>query len=314
MAGSPIPSTAHGVCSTPLGPQPNIANDEAFTWMERWVKQDASVDTGPGFRWVSDTGALHYAEAWPVPQGDPVVGEGKGTLAVAPGDVSGALVVALPAANALTVPLKTTPGQQLLGEPQLDLTYSGTAADPDGVVYAQLIDEKRGLAIGNQVTPVRVTLDGAEHTLRVPLEAIAVDTTEGSTYSLQITGGSSLYFAARQPVALDVKTAKVTVPTVKTGASSTERTAFTNPTLTLAAAGAKPCKVRRYRVRFARFKSNFVRAKVKVDGKLVKTVRRKHIRSVRVRIRTAGTHTVRIVARKRGGKTVRVKRRLAGCR
>lgn len=302
-------STAHGVCSTPKGPQPGIANDEAFNWMERWVKQDASVDTGPGFRWVSDTGVLHYAEAWPVPQGPPVVGEGKGTLAIAPGEASGALIAAAPAANAITVPLGAAPGAQLLGEPRLELRYSGAAADPDAVVYAQLIDEKRGLAIGNQVTPVRVTLDGAEHALTLPLEAIAADVTAGSTYSLQLTGGTSLYFAARQAALLNVARAKLTIPTVAPGASSTERSAFANPTLKR----ARACRARRYRVRFAARNSNYVRARVKVDGKLVKTVRRKHVRSVRVRIRTAGTHTVRIIATKRGGRTRRVTRRLAGC-
>ena len=198
----------------------------------------------------------------------------------------------------------------MLGEPQLELRYSGTAVSPDGVVYAQLIDDKRGLAVGNQVTPVPVTLDGAEHTVTLPLEAVAVDTTEGSTYSLQITGGTTLYFAARQAAALDVAAAKVTVPTVAAGASSTDPKAFANPTL---AAAAATCKPRRYRVRFAGRRTNYVRAKVRVDGKLVKRVRRRHIRSVRVRIRTAGTHTVRIVAVKRNGKTRRVKRRLAGC-
>ena len=107
---------------------------------------------------------------------------------------------------------------------------------------------------------------------------------------------------------LDVAGAKVTVPTVAAGASSTDVKAFANPTLATAA-----CKPRRYRVRFAGRRTNYVRAKVRVDGKLVKTVRRRHIRSVRVRIRTAGTHKVRIVAVKRNGKTRRVKRRLAGC-
>ncbi len=303
------PSTAHGVCTTPLGPQPSLAPDEAFNWMERWVKRDASVDTGAGFRWVSDTGGLHYAESWPVPQGDPVTGEGKGTLAVAPGDSSGAEVVAMPAANALTVPLQTpVAGTQLLGEPQLELRYSGTAASPDGVVYAQLIDEKRGLAIGNQVTPIAVAFDGAEHTVTLPLEGIAVDTTEGSTYSLQITGGTTLYFAARQAAVVDVAAAKVTVPTVKPGASSTDPKAFGNPTL-----ATEACKPRRYRVRFAGRRTNYVRARVKVDGKRVKTVRRRHVRSVRVRIAGPGVHTVRIVATKRSGKQRRVVRRLKGC-
>lgn len=299
------PSTAHGVCTTPLGPQPGLAVDEAFNWMERWVKRDASVDLGAGFRWVSDTGGLHYAEAWPVPAGAPVTGEGKGTLAVSAGDTSGAEVVAMPAANALTVPLQAPAvGTQWLGEPQLSLRYSGTAASPDGVVYAQLVDEKRGLAIGNQVTPVPVTLDGAEHELTLPLEGVAVDTTEGSTYSLQIIGGTSLYFPARQPLLLDVASAKVTVPTVAAGASSDDPKAFTNPTL---------CRAKRYRVRFAGRRTNYVRAKVRVDGALVKTVRRRHVRSVRVRIAGPGTHTVQIVARKRTGKARRVTRRLAGC-
>ena len=49
-----------------------------------------------------------------------------------------------------------------LGAPKLKLAYSGTAADPDVRVYAQIVDEVSGKVLGNLVTPLPLTLDGQE--------------------------------------------------------------------------------------------------------------------------------------------------------
>ena len=40
-------------------------------------------------------------------------------------------------------------------------------------VFAQLVDDTTGLVIGNQITPIEVTLDGQSHTAQVPMEMIA---------------------------------------------------------------------------------------------------------------------------------------------
>lgn len=210
------PSQAHGVCNTSLGQDPAIVLHQSLQWLDRYLKGNRSVDTGPAFRWLSDTGVLHLAPDYPVPVGAPLTGQGAGTLVVPAGDTSGAAIEAQKAANALNIALdKPAAGTQLLGEPTLSLSYSGTAAMSDGVVYAQLVDNASGLVLGNQVTPVPVRLDGSAHTITLPLEAVAIDAVAGSSYTLQIVGGTSVYFGARQPLSMTLSRATISVPTVR---------------------------------------------------------------------------------------------------
>ncbi len=310
------PSTAHGVCLTKLGPQPNIVLEQSQLWLKRYLKGDTSVDTGPGFRWVSDTGALHYARDYPVPTGSPVVGEGGGTLAIAAGDTSGAVVAAQKAANALSVALaKPKAGTQLLGEPRLSMTYSGTAASPNGRIYAQLVDDASGVVLGNQVTPVPVTFDGKEHTTSLPLEAVAVDAIPGSSYTLQLIGGSDVYFGARQPALVTVSKAAVSIPTVAEGASSTNPAEMravptaSAPTQTKAACKASVVTLRLH----ARKGTRIVKAKLYVDGRLRRTARGKHLTKLRVGGLGGAQHSVRVDTFTKRGLAVRSVRRVDAC-
>ena len=78
-------------------------------------------------------------------------------------------------------------------------------------VFAQLVDRKRNLVVGNQATPIPVTLDGAEHTLETPLESVASLSTD-SGYELQIVSDTTLYDIQRSAGAIDVKRADVSLP------------------------------------------------------------------------------------------------------
>jgi ABC-2 type transport system ATP-binding protein len=215
------PGVAHGQCLTPKGPDPLITLHFELRWLARYLKRDAGVNTGPGFTWISDAGAEHTTPSYPPAPGQPVTGSSSGVLPLVPGDTSGELIVASHAANAVNVPLNTpAPGTELLGEPTLTLSYSGTAANPDGRLYAQILSNANGLVLGNQVTPLPVRLDGADHTLVIPLEGVAADASAGSTYTLQITDGTSVYFAARSAGLVNLSHISVSVPTVAPGASS----------------------------------------------------------------------------------------------
>ena len=59
----------------------------------------------------------------------------------------------------------------IVGAPKLTFTYSGTGSSSH--VYAQLVDNTTGLVLGNQVTPIAVTLAGARHEAVVDLEPVA---------------------------------------------------------------------------------------------------------------------------------------------
>ena len=214
------PGVAHGQCLTPKGPDPDITLHFELRWLAHYLKRDSSLDTGPGFTWISDQGTEHTAAAYPPAPGTPVTGSGSGTLPMAVGDTSGELIVASKAANAVNVPISTpAAGTEMLGEPTLNLTYSGTATNSDGRLYAQIVSNANGLVLGNQVTPLPVTLDGQTHSLTIPLEGVAADAVAGSTYTLQITDGTTVYFAARAAGLVNLSHVAVSIPTVAAGSS-----------------------------------------------------------------------------------------------
>ena len=66
----------HGLCTGDNGPDGYLGKAR-LAWMDRWLKGDRSVDTGPVFEWLTDTdGKWHSAESFPLPQRAPLRGTG----------------------------------------------------------------------------------------------------------------------------------------------------------------------------------------------------------------------------------------------
>src|SRR5919106_1012268 len=146
----------------------------------------------PGFEWLADDAQWRSAAAFPPPRGRDIAGRGPGTLVVNPGDaLSGTPIAAGPAVNAINVPIPPV-RSQVVGEPEVTLRYRATGAVTH--VFAQIVDEQRNLVLGNQVTPLPVTADGAAHTVTRRLEGVAA---AGGRYRLQIVGGSQVYGPVR---------------------------------------------------------------------------------------------------------------------
>lgn len=210
----------HGVCLTNNGGNPLLIQNATLDWFDRYLKGNQARDTGPGFSWISDDGVLRSAPSYPPAAGRPLTGSGTGTLPLAVGDNSGALFAAGPAPNAVNVALdKPAKPTELFGAPSLTLTYSGTGAPVDDRIYAQLVDDQTHVVLGNQVTPIKVLLDGASHTVSVPLEVIAIHAQPGSSYTLQLTDGSNVYFSQRSAGAINFSRVAVSVPTLSPQAS-----------------------------------------------------------------------------------------------
>ena len=76
---------------------------------------------------------------------------------------------------------------------------------------------KRKVVVGNQITPIPVTLDGKEHTVELPLEVIAqdLDTTDGLT--LQIVATTTAYATPPLGGTLDATSVTLTLPIAKDG-------------------------------------------------------------------------------------------------
>ena len=199
----------------------------------------------------------------------------------------------------------------MVGEPRLELTYSGTGSTTDGRVFAQIIDEQRGVALGNQVTPIPVTLDGKAHTVTRSLEGGAA----------AIAAGRALPPAGhrRQP-GLRPGPRRRLDPVLLDPADAADRDGLQRPGRR--GGGLLPtsrrCLSRRrfeIRVKRGRGKARLRSAKVYVEGRRVRVRRRAgRLRAVvDLRGRRKQRVTVRIVARTRSGKTLRDKRVYRTC-
>ena len=203
----------HGVCLTGAGETGHIER-AVLNWFARYLKKDTSVQTGPRFEWLADDAKWRSGADYPLPRrGSLTAVTGQKTLPIAPTSPSGGLIAATPAANAVEVALPAATGAaHVLGEPTLKLSYSGTAVvGPATHVYAQIVDSG-GHVVGNQATPIPVTLDGAVHSIERPLEAIAAEAKAGSGYKLQITPATTLYTPQRSAGAITFARIEISLP------------------------------------------------------------------------------------------------------
>jgi ABC-2 type transport system ATP-binding protein len=204
----------HGSCFTPTGPADRL-NKAVLAWLARYLKRDTSVSTGPRFEWLDQDGKTYSASDFPLAAAPPLVGTGSGTLPLVPGAGEGAAIASLRAAKALNVaipaPSAPTP---LVGAPRLALTYTGTGAPADSRLYAQVVDDATGIVLGNQVTPIPVTLDGAQHTITRPLEMVSALAKPGSGLTLQLFDASNVYDLSRSAGAVTFSSVRVELPAV----------------------------------------------------------------------------------------------------
>jgi ABC-2 type transport system ATP-binding protein len=222
--------SGHGVCLTNPGDQA-LPGTAALAWLDRYVKGDAKASTGPVFRYVDQNGAELTGDQYPLPSGAPITAHGDGALelkpaggagpATATGDAGVVGKLALPitpgkAANAVNVPITAKNAAYVVGAPTLKLAYEGTSpGGPEPTrVFAQLVDDKTGVVLGNQITPIRVTLDGKAHDLTIPLEMVAFTTAPGSKLTLQIVATTVAYTQPRMGGSISLHDIDISLPTV----------------------------------------------------------------------------------------------------
>jgi ABC-2 type transport system ATP-binding protein len=300
---------AHGLCNTNAGPDNQTVLHETLRWMDRWLKPAGPGarprDTGqfgPRFQWVSQDGVLHAADDYAPPAGPPLVANGSGSLTLTPGSTSGTSITAGPGTNSVNVPLPVvSQPTQIVGEPQLKLEYTGTAPVPDARVYAQLVDTGSGQVVGPVVAPVPLTLNGEKQTLEMPIEGVALTVTPQSRYSLQITDGTTVYFAQRQGGIVNFSRISLTAPTVSPAAARAN------------SAPAKCIDRRTFKFRIHQHRKRIVRVRVYINRKLAKTVRGHRVTQVRLKRLPRGLFRVKIVAVASNGQRVISARTYRGC-
>lgn len=222
----------HGVCLNNLSDTSDgeMIERRTLEWLDRYVKGDVSVDTGPQFEWVDQNGQWFSSDIYPVPHGDPIVASlGHGAVLPLVPYFGGSGVPLIPlgfkAINAvnLTVPASDTT-TYLVGAPELTLTYSGTGFSRH--VYAQLVDDTTGAVLGYVPTPIPVTLDGQTHTVTIPLEQVTHTLRPGQTVTLQLVSSAGLYEKLLPSVGvLTVSSMQLSLPTADATALSPEAVA-----------------------------------------------------------------------------------------
>ena len=211
----------HGLCIHNVF---DLSDGEAIVkgtlqWLDRYVKGE-NVSTGSAFEWVDQRGQHLATDSYPAPAWEPLVAERRSpaVLPLVPFiGGSGPMFLVLPiggttvfnAVNLDTPASATT--TYIAGEPQLTLTYSGTGTGEH--VFAQLVDPTTGLVIGNQVTPIPVTLDGTTHTVSVPLEPVAHTLKPGEKVTLQLFSWSAAHAASWSLGTLHVSDMRLSLPT-----------------------------------------------------------------------------------------------------
>ncbi|MCK9248190.1 MAG: alpha/beta fold hydrolase [Solirubrobacteraceae bacterium] len=203
----------HGLCRTGNVPA-GLLQRRAIAWMDRWLREDAKADVGPGFEWVADDGSLRSAADFPLAPAGELVAQGAGAVPITPvATLNGLLVASTPGIGGLDVDLpRVDADRDVVGEPVVRLRYRGTATTPDTHLFAQIVDVERNVVVGNQVTPIPVVLDGRERTVERRLEAVAMRVTPSSRYRLQILDGANLYGLTLAAGSVDVAEARVTLP------------------------------------------------------------------------------------------------------
>ncbi|HEY1593719.1 MAG TPA: CocE/NonD family hydrolase [Solirubrobacteraceae bacterium] len=227
----------HGICLTNPG-DTSLIDKDTIAWLDRYLGRERGVSTGPTFEWVDENGAERTGGDYPLAPGTPISAQGSGTLPITNAGGSGPVVpkqgasatasVAAPitpakAASAVNVTIPAPHTTQLVvGAPELTITYSGTGSGENGTsarVFAQVVDDATGLVLGNQITPVPITLDGATHTFGEPLEVLSATRAPGQTFTLQLTASTVAYAAQRETGTVSFSKIAIELPTVDPSAA-----------------------------------------------------------------------------------------------
>ena len=223
----------HGVCLDKPDP-PDYVSNAVLGWLDRYVKRNDSAPVVPTFQTVDQNAKIHTFDTYPVPAGPPLFamstdgtlklqaegGSGPVTTGVDKSDVVGGLAAPItPAKAANAVNLQVTNGKTsslLLGAPDLRLGYAGTIDGPitkPTRIFAQLVDDATGRVVGNQVTPIQVTLDGKTHTVEIPMEMITFAAEPGAKLTLQLVASTVSYAVPQLGGSIDFSRIELTLPT-----------------------------------------------------------------------------------------------------
>lgn len=199
-----------------------VWQDALVAWLDRWVKRDRGVRTGPRFVWQGNDGRYRGAAGFPLPGTTWVTGRTMrtGTL-VGPGLTGGdgpasgapaeAVELGVTAARAVVLPASRRV-RHVVGVPRVRLTGTGTGLTSQ--VHLELVDlapDGTRVTLDDQTMPWRFA-GTADRT--VALHGVAWRLRPGHRLELEVTTGSTQYLPPRTgPFTVDL-TATIRLPVV----------------------------------------------------------------------------------------------------
>ena len=220
----------HGICLT-KGGESSLPLEQTWLWLAKYLKGDTSVDTGPAFTWIDQRGRFRSAADYPSAASRITAG-GKGALRLkdkgGSGPYTGTLpssisptfslvlrpTIPAPAKNAVSVGLKAKKAAVVVGAPKIHLTYKGTSKNKKVRVLAQLVDPKTKTVVGNQITPIALTLNGKRQKSDVAMEEITFSLRKGQRLQVQIVANSGAYDTFPKGGRVSFSKVKVGLPVV----------------------------------------------------------------------------------------------------
>jgi ABC-2 type transport system ATP-binding protein len=208
----------HGICTTPTG-DPGHIKAAGLAWLNRWLKRDTSVDTGPAFEWLADDGVWRSGPDYPLGDAGTIDATGSNFpslgISLLDGAQSGTSFAATPASNAVNLEFTPPPANSdIVGAPHVKLTYKGNALSPETFLYAQIVDIGANRVLGSQVTPIPVRLDDRVHSVERDLAPVAAHAGAGARYKLQITPGTAVFSDQRSLGGVTLQQVDATLPLV----------------------------------------------------------------------------------------------------
>lgn len=241
----------HGFCATDSG-KPGHLTATGLRWLARWLKRDTAVDTGARFEWLADDGVWRSGVDYPLAPKGAMSAIGSGSMLITPtvNLALGAVTVGTPPIAKLQVSFPPPPRDaDIVGKPSLRLTYRGTASPANTWLYVKVIDTWTGHAVGDQVVPIPVVLDGRARTLERRLPAIALRGGPATELRLQISSATPLYAPQRSLGKVSLERIEGSLPLVDAARSGREQGIRPTPA---AAAGRRPRASAQARRRAAR--------------------------------------------------------------
>lgn len=186
-----------------------------LAWFDRYVRGNASSDTGAAIEYQLQDGTFANADALPATT---ATASGSGTLVNTIVPTSGTPLQAGPAPDGFRIPVPVPPATHLLGIPTATLSVTGVG--PDASIFIKLIDLTSGnaVAIDDQVAPLRVkNLSDAAQTFTIDLTSVAWAMLPGHSIAVEASPTSLDHASIRTPFVAELEMT-VSLPYRETGA------------------------------------------------------------------------------------------------